>query len=327
MAVLARGKTFTSTEEVTNSKLHQLVDSATISGIVNADVDAAAAIAASKLNLTTVAQAMTISQLITMSGASINFAKGANIASATTTDIGAATGIPVDVTGTTTITGLGTIQAGTTRIVRFTGILILTYNATSLILPGSANVTTQAGDVAVLVSLGSGNWYCASYTRRDGTPLASLTVSNQPLQSKSATSAAVDTSTTLLPVDATVPANSEGEEFSALDVAITPSNTNNILEIELVLYVSHSSGDMIGATVLQDTTVVCGGFCVGTVSFNESRIHIKFRKAAGTTSATTFHVRYGPHSTGTARTNSIDGSNNTFGGLLFSTLSVREVKA
>ena len=88
--------------------------------------------------------------------------KGADIASGTTTDIGAATGLFVDVTGTTTITALGTIAAGMLRIVRLTGALTLTYNATSLILPTAANITTESGDCAIFESLGSGNWKCIS---------------------------------------------------------------------------------------------------------------------------------------------------------------------
>lgn len=98
--------------------------------------------------------------------------KGADIASATTTDIGAATGMFIHVTGTTTITGLGTAAAGITRLVTFDGALLLTYNATSLILPTSANITTVAGDSALFVSEGSGNWRCVGYWRRDGTPLS-----------------------------------------------------------------------------------------------------------------------------------------------------------
>ncbi len=89
--------------------------------------------------------------------------KGADIASSTTTDIGAATGEFIDVTGTTTITGLGTIGAGITRTVRFTGALTLTHNATSLILPGAANIQTTANDIAMFRSLGSGNWVCTAY--------------------------------------------------------------------------------------------------------------------------------------------------------------------
>jgi hypothetical protein len=98
-------------------------------------------------------------------------AQGTNIASATTTDIGAALGNYVNITGTTTITGLGTIAAGAWRNVTFTGALILTYNATSLILPTSANITTAAGDTALFVSEGSGNWRCLFYSRRSGAAL------------------------------------------------------------------------------------------------------------------------------------------------------------
>jgi hypothetical protein len=95
--------------------------------------------------------------------------KGADIASATTTDLSAATGDYVDITGTTTITGLGTCAAGVERTVRFTGALTLTHNATSLILPGAANITTAANDRAIFRSLGSGNWLCVSYTKASGT--------------------------------------------------------------------------------------------------------------------------------------------------------------
>jgi len=101
------------------------------------------------------------------------FTKGTNIASASTTNLASATGNFVDVTGTTTITGLGTAAAGVERTVRFTGTLTLTYNATSLILPTAANITTAAGDVARFRSLGSGNWVCVEYQRASGQALAS----------------------------------------------------------------------------------------------------------------------------------------------------------
>lgn len=90
--------------------------------------------------------------------------KGADIASASTTNLATATGSYVNVTGTTTITALGTAAAGVQRIVNFNGALTLTHNATSLILPGAANITTSAGDTAEFISLGSGNWVCIGYT-------------------------------------------------------------------------------------------------------------------------------------------------------------------
>ena len=101
----------------------------------------------------------------TVTGA-LNQSKGADIASATP-NIGAATGNFVEITGTTTITSLGAATAGTQRIVRFGGVLTLTHSA-SLILPGSANITTAVGDKAIFVSQGGSNWECVSYTRISG---------------------------------------------------------------------------------------------------------------------------------------------------------------
>jgi len=87
----------------------------------------------------------------------------ATVASATETDIGAATSQNVTITGTTTITSFGTADAGTTRNVVFSGALTLTHNATSLILPFGADITTAARASIRAVSLGSGNWQVTDY--------------------------------------------------------------------------------------------------------------------------------------------------------------------
>jgi len=102
----------------------------------------------------------------------LNWSSTQTIASAATTDIGAATSNVVIISGTTTITGLGTIAAGAERCVTFSGALTLTHNATSLILPGGANITTASGDVAYFASLGAGNWRCTGYQKANGQSVA-----------------------------------------------------------------------------------------------------------------------------------------------------------
>lgn len=87
----------------------------------------------------------------------------ATLASAATTDLSTVGSQNVTVTGTTTITAFGTAPAGTFRRLVFSGILTLTHNATSLILPQGGNVVTAAGDSLEAVSLGSGNWRVTSY--------------------------------------------------------------------------------------------------------------------------------------------------------------------
>lgn len=104
-----------------------------------------------------------ISLFGTVSGEPIEKA-ASDVASASTADIGASTGNYLNITGTTTITSLGTCTAGIRRVVRFTGTgLTLTYNATSLILPGGKDLVVSQYDVAEFVSLGGGNWVCTNY--------------------------------------------------------------------------------------------------------------------------------------------------------------------
>lgn len=98
----------------------------------------------------------------------INGAPPVTLASASTVAIGAAASDNVTITGTTAITAFDTVAAGIRRFVTFSGILTLTHNATSLILPGAANITTAANDTAVMLSLGSGNWQCIAYQKAAG---------------------------------------------------------------------------------------------------------------------------------------------------------------
>lgn len=102
----------------------------------------------------------------------LNEAPAVTIASSSTVNIGAAAANTITVSGTTTITAFDTIAASAVRRVVFSGILTLTHNATSLILPTGANITTAAGDAAEFVSLGSGNWRCVNYLRASGQALA-----------------------------------------------------------------------------------------------------------------------------------------------------------
>jgi hypothetical protein len=104
---------------------------------------------------------------------SVNAQPFVDVASATTTDIGAAASLNVRITGTVTITGFDDVAAGIRRLLRFAEVLTLTHNATSLILPSGANIVTAPGDTAEAISLGSGNWVVISYQRADGRPLKS----------------------------------------------------------------------------------------------------------------------------------------------------------
>lgn len=105
-------------------------------------------------------------------------AKGADVASAATVDLGAINdGSYVKITGTTTITSFGTIAAGVERTLLFADALTLTHDAAKIILPGAANIVTVAEDVAVFVSEGAGLWRCKSYQRKAVPPSVPLDAS------------------------------------------------------------------------------------------------------------------------------------------------------
>ena len=97
------------------------------------------------------------------------------VASAATCDIGAVDHGSITISGTTTITSFGTVSEGIRKWLTFSGALTLTHNATSLILPSGANITTAAGDVACMESLGSGNWRCLVYQRANGQNVSTTT--------------------------------------------------------------------------------------------------------------------------------------------------------
>jgi hypothetical protein len=97
----------------------------------------------------------------------------ADIASATTTDIGAQNTNFLRVTGTTTITGFGTNYNGP-RFLRFAGAVLLTHGS-ALILPTAANITTAAGDLAIAIpkaTSGTADGWIVFYQRASGFPLS-----------------------------------------------------------------------------------------------------------------------------------------------------------
>jgi hypothetical protein len=81
------------------------------------------------------------------------------LASATTCDLGSIPQAYVSISGTTTIAGFGaSMVKGTIKFVEFQAALTLTYNASSMINPTAADILTAAGDCAIVLALGSGNY-------------------------------------------------------------------------------------------------------------------------------------------------------------------------
>lgn len=89
---------------------------------------------------------------------------GADVTSATALAVNIDGNI-FDITGTTTVTSLATKGVGTIAVLQFDSALILTHHASNLVLPDAQNITTAAGDIAVLYEYASGDWRLLSFQR------------------------------------------------------------------------------------------------------------------------------------------------------------------
>jgi hypothetical protein len=98
----------------------------------------------------------------------------ASIASAGTTDVLGSTAKFVSITGSASVTSLGS-EPNVVKFVRAAAAaaFTLTHNATSLILPTGANITAAAGDTFIVLSDASGNARVMAYQRASGAALVS----------------------------------------------------------------------------------------------------------------------------------------------------------
>lgn len=88
---------------------------------------------------------------------STNAISSASLVASSTTDLGSSDGENVSVTGSATITSLGSTPAGIVREVLFGGACTI-VNSSAIVMSGGLNYNTVAGDILRFRSLGSGNW-------------------------------------------------------------------------------------------------------------------------------------------------------------------------
>jgi Pgp3 C-terminal domain len=139
--------------------------------------------------------------------------------------------------------------------------------------------------------------------------------------------ASVITCSTPLPVDDTIPQNTEGTQV--VTVAITPQNAGSVIEISYNASGSSSTGMFVGAAVFQDSTAnaLAGSPSLVQTTGNDQKFALswKFKVAAVNTTARTYKLRLGPDSTGTAYVNGDGSGNRLLGGDLQASIGVREI--
>lgn len=333
MATLSRGYSFGATESVTNAKLHSLVDSGTVGSIVNADIDAAAAIANSKLNLASISQAVAMSGGLTLSSSGLTLtsviakmAKGADVASVAGTMTLGDDGNYFDITGTNAITSITAKTAGT--------VVVLQFDSTASMVDGSnlklAGNFQGAAESQIALSSDGTNWF--EISRSPNTPTASTALSGSVIQMVNTQNAAYSSGTTVIPYDDTAPPqNTEGDEY--MTKSITPSNSSNLLRIEVVVNGGTTTNEKWIAALFQDSTAnaLCSSITTtsGTVSDTTEQLSFSYWMTAGTTSSTTFKVRVGPYSAATFHFNGQSGASTSgfMSGTLYSSITITEIKA
>lgn len=177
------------------------------------------------------------------------YSKSADIATAATLNLDAATGDYVVLTGTTTVTAI-TLAEGVERTCRAQGAFILT-NGASLILPTGANITTEAGDVFTVRGEASGVVRVISYARASGRAIAQKLVAR--LYAEETNTVSLPTSSDI-PKDDTVPLITEGVQV--LSLSHTAKSLSNKVRVAYSLPLSASGAANVGVAVFADTTCI-----------------------------------------------------------------------
>lgn len=127
---------------------------------------------------------------------------------------------------------------------------------------------------------------------------------------------------TIIPQDNTIPQNTEGYEI--LTCSITPKNTSNLLLVIANVAATYYTTDARGTVALfQDSTAAALAAVPTISSVNSNPASLIHKMTAGTTSSTTFKIRYGPNSAETHYINSILQVAG-YGGVFATTLTIFE---
>lgn len=135
---------------------------------------------------------------------------------------------------------------------------------------------------------------------------------------------AVATGTTILPIDDTIPQNTEGDQYMSL--SITPQSATSTLEIDVTFFGGISIVNNLIVALFQDTTanaLAVGSQYTGGAANTFIGIKFKYMMTSGTTSATTFKVRAGTGAAGTTTFNGVAGA-RYFGGVYASSIIIKE---
>jgi hypothetical protein len=146
----------------------------------------------------------------------------------------------------------------------------------------------------------------------------------QLLNTKAVLDGAVASGSTTVPLDDTIPQNTEGDQYMAL--AFTPSHKANVLKVESDFNGSINAVSAAVMSLFQDSTANALATCYAVIAGPGYRQHLSlnYLMRAGTTASTTFKIRVGGN-TGTVTFNGNAGATREMGGVMNSGLVIQEL--
>lgn len=150
---------------------------------------------------------------------------------------------------------------------------------------------------------------------------------NSIVQSVRTQNSTYTSGSTALPVDNTIPQNTEGTEYTALNTTITPTKIGNRLRVKVILNWGPASATTYGFALFKDSNanaVYATTAALTGATYTDTLI-IFHEETIVSTSATTFKVRAGNTTGSTVYFNGSSAA-AVFGGVCFSSMTIEEIQ-
>jgi len=183
---------------------------------------------------------------------------------------------------------------------------------------GVGNIINISGDISLE------NINQEIYLQYDGSNWVVQNV-GQTIQTVNTQTGAVATGSSQIPLDDSIPQNTEG--FEVMSLSVTPTSAANNLLIQVVVNCAIDSALTPTIALFQDSTsnaLACNTMFNGTNTVTPYVFN--HYMAAGTASSTTFKVRIGSSSATTMTFNGFSSARK-FGGVLASSITITEIQA